>query len=175
MKRFLLAVLILSLPLIAQRPRVKRASMEAVEKAFDQRVGTLSDDPFLLLGPTRGIYLEGYGAVFTAEVNLVSGPTLNPFQPTIAPAQVEQVRAKKLERLPVLKDRMRDLLLASASQLGDVPPQEQLVLGVRLLYRSYENTGGMPSQIVMQGERASLIKAHAKTVPVESVLKVQEF
>ena len=175
MKRILLAALIVSLPLIAQKPRVKRAALEAVEKGFDQRITTISDDPFLLLGPTRGIYLEGYGAVFTAEINLVSGPTLNPFQQTIPPAQVEQVRTKKLERLPILRERMRDLLLSSASHLGDVPPQEQLVLGVRLLYRSYENTGGMPSQIIMQGERASLIKAHAKTVPAESVIKVQEF
>jgi hypothetical protein len=175
MKRILLAALILSLPLIAQKPRVKRASLEAVEKAFDQRVATISDDPFLMLGPTRGIYLEGYGAVFTAEINLVSGPTLNPFQPTIPPAQIEQVRSRKLQRLPILRERMRDLLLASASELGDVPPQEQLVLGVRLLYRSYENTGGMPSQIIMQGERASLIKAASKAVPVESALRVQEF
>ena len=46
-----------------------------MEKSLDERISKLWDDnPYLLLGTTRGVYLEGYGAVFTAEVNLVVEP-----------------------------------------------------------------------------------------------------
>ena len=46
-----------------------------MEKSLDNRIARLwQDNPFVLLGPTRGVYLDGYGAVFTAEVNLVAGP-----------------------------------------------------------------------------------------------------
>src|SRR5260370_456257 len=58
-------------------PYVKRAALIAMEKSFDQRIVRLADDPYLLVGDTRGVYLEGYGAVFTAEVNLANGPSLS--------------------------------------------------------------------------------------------------
>ncbi len=34
---------------------------------------------FDLLGTTRGVYLEGYGVVFSAELDLIVTPNLNPF------------------------------------------------------------------------------------------------
>ena len=45
---------------------VNRAAIRAMEESFDKRVLTASPDtPFDLLGTTRGVYLSGYGAVFT--------------------------------------------------------------------------------------------------------------
>ena len=75
---FLLAVPFLLLAVAASAiasdaPRVPRTTLAAAEKSLDNRfAGLWSDNPFIMLGPTRGVYLEGYGAVFTAEVNLRS-------------------------------------------------------------------------------------------------------
>ena len=43
-----------------EKPRFRRAALTAMEVSFDQRLKTLSDDPYLLVGLTRGVYLEGY-------------------------------------------------------------------------------------------------------------------
>ena len=54
-----------------------RTTLAAAEKSLDDRIaGLWGDNPLIVLGPTRGVYLEGYGAVFTAEVNLVAGPQI---------------------------------------------------------------------------------------------------
>src|ERR1700728_4101042 len=81
-------------------PRVTRPMLVAMEKSLDSRVTRLSqENPFLLLGPTRGIYLDGYGAVFTAEINLVSSPTaMLMFRPQMTKEEIEQHRQKKLSR-----------------------------------------------------------------------------
>ena len=55
--------------------RYPSAHADRPRKKLDDRVAHLSARQSVrLLGPTRGIYLDGYGAVFTAEINLVSAP-----------------------------------------------------------------------------------------------------
>lgn len=164
---------------VAEKPRFSRASLVAMEKSFDGRIRKISiDDPFDLLGNTRGIYLEGYGAVFTTEVNLVAGPTITPFHLTISKEEASRMRQKKVQRVPVLKDKMRDMLVASAASLDSVPPKEQIALGVSLFYFSWEDTAGLPSQILMQAERQKLLDVHVGRVSraaLDNIVRVQEF
>ncbi|MBI1790070.1 MAG: hypothetical protein HYR60_21265 [Acidobacteria bacterium] len=174
MKRVLLAAA-LAAALLAQRPRVKPASLTAMEKSADQHVMRLLEDPFLLLGPARGLYLEGYGAVFSAEINLVAGPTLNPFRQAISKEEVVRVHTRKLQRLPGLRQTMRETLLAAAASLDEVPAEEKIAFEVKLLAQSYEDLSGLPSRIQMQGQRAKLVEAKLGRVAAESVIKVLEF
>ena len=80
MKKLSIAFLLLTLTAAlaisaAESQRVSRAALAIAEKSLDDRIKALWDDnPLALVGATRGIYLEGYGAVFTAEVNPISGP-----------------------------------------------------------------------------------------------------
>jgi hypothetical protein len=165
----------LAVTLFAQQPRVKRASLEAMEKSADQRILHLVEDSFALLGKTRGIYLDGYGAVLTAELNLAPGPTLNPFRQSISKEDVARVRARKLERLPGLRQTMREVLLATAASLDQVPGEEKIVFGVTLMALPYEDVSGMPSQIVMLGQKNRLIEAKLGKAPVDAVVRAQEF
>lgn len=153
MRRFALFFLV-SWAIWAQRPAVSRDTMAVVEKAFDERIMKFSpDDPFDLLGTTRGVYLEGFGVVLTAEVNLVVSPGISPFHPTFTKEEIAKVRQKKLQRVQVLKQMMAEQLEKTASVLNMLPPNEQIVLGVTLLYRPWEDTTGLPRQIVMQAPR----------------------
>lgn len=139
-------------------PRVTRAALAAMEANFDKRIVTLNfEDPFDLLGATRGVYLEGYGAVFTTEVSLAIVPPITPFRRSISKDEVERVRQKKLQRLPLLKRAMREMLVASANSLSTVPPGEQIVVGVTLFYFSWEDGSGLPSQVLMQARRQTLL------------------
>jgi hypothetical protein len=158
-----------------EKPRIKRASLKAMETSFDQRIMRLADDPYLLVGLTRGVYLEGYGAVFTTEVSLYNGTAISPFRPTITKEDIAKIRAKKLERLPALRQCMRDMLLAASASLDEVPPGEQIVFGVSLLYRPEEDASGMPGQILMQGAKGKLLDAKLNRISLEQAVTAQEF
>ena len=52
----------------ATAPRVSRTVLKAVETSLTDRVKSLwVDNPFSVIGNTRGLYLEDYGAVFTID------------------------------------------------------------------------------------------------------------
>ena len=162
----------------ADRPRVSRAAVAAMEKSIDRRLEAVVESPFLLLGMTRGVYLEGYGAVFTAEVNLASGPSISPFRPKVTKDDTVKLRLNNLGRLPALKSAMREMLVAAAGSLDTVPAEERLVVGVSLFCFSWEDSSGLPSQIVMQAPRRTLLDFQTNRrdrSTLEAAVQVQEF
>jgi len=72
---------------------------------------------------------------------------------------------------------MREMLLASAASLDTVPANEQIALGVTLFYYGWEDTTGLPAQIVMQAPRQKLLDAQrgGNKAELESIVQVQEF
>lgn len=180
MKRAILLTLLLATAFgAAQRPRVSRVALAAMERTFDQRILRFDvNDPFDLLGATRGVYLEGYGAVFTAEVNLVASAVVTPFRPAPGKDQIERLRQRKLERLALLKQHMREMLLNLAASLEAVPRDEHIALGVSVFYFSWEDRTGLPSQVVMRARRQSLLSAQARRASdatLEELIRVEEF
>jgi hypothetical protein len=157
-------------------PRVTRPMLVAMEKNLDSRVTRLSqDNPFVLLGPTRGIYLDGYGAVFTAEINLVSTPAaLMMFRPQMTKEEIEAHRQKKLARLPQLKEALRQALLDSAVALETVPGEEQIVVVAMLSKYPWEDTTGLPQQIMMQASKKQLLEQRGNPAALDSVIKMTE-
>ncbi len=156
----------------AGKPVVEHAAMMTLEKSFDARILHASAaEPLDLMGNTRGIYLPGYGTVFTTQINLIVSPTLSPFRLKFTKEEISRIHARKLERLPMVRRQMREMLLASASALNTVPPGEQIVVGVSLYYFSWEDTTGLPTQIIMQGQRQKLLE---RTV-AESSIHTEEY
>ena len=160
-----------------QRPRVTRADLVGVEKKFDRAIPSMDvSDPYDLLGMTRGIYLPGYGVVFTTELNLVV-TTISPFVPELKVSDIERLHRKKLAKVPVLKQSMRKMLIDAAAELDGVPPSEQIVLGVTLFYRQFEIKDDLPRQIVMQAPRKALLDFKAgriKSEALDAVIRIQE-
>jgi hypothetical protein len=180
MRRWLVPSFLLTavVAVIAAVPRVSRDALHAMEISFDKRILTPSaDDPFELLGNTRGVYLEGYGAVFTAEVNLLLSANVSPFQPTMPKDYVMKLRQRKLQRVGILKKSMQEEMMSMASSLDTVPANERIALGVKLLYHPWEDTTGLPSQILMQAERQKLVDVqlgHASRSSLDSIIRVEE-
>ena len=147
----------------------------AMEKSFDDRITHLwNDNPFVLLGPTRGVYLDGYGAVFTTEVNLATGPTLT-MGVTLNKEDVVKHRAKKIARLPELKREMQKALAASAASLDTVPPDEQIVMVAFLSRYPWEDVTGLPAQVIMQGQKKKLLDAQrAGGQSLDAAIRVTE-
>ena len=167
MKRLLLAC-VFALPAFSDKQTVDRNLLGNLERGCNKRIETLFDDPYMLLGLTRGLYLEGYGVVLSAEVNLAITPGATPFRMAMTDDEKAALRKKKMDRLPGLKQAMRDVLVASAKSLEPMPTGEQVVVAITLLNRSFEQTQGLPSQIVMQASKQSLLTGVA-------AIKVREY
>lgn len=160
-------------PAAPQRAKVTRAALAPIESSFDARIGNPSQqDPFDLLGNTRGVYLEGYGAVFTAEANLIVLP-LSPFRPALTKEEIANVHRRKLAKLEVLKKALRDLMIGAAASLGGVPPDERIAVSVTLFYYSWEQRTGLPAQLVLHAPRAALLKGAGPAL--DAALKIEEF
>lgn len=176
MRRIFLLMLVACTLLAAQ---VSRSLVGAVEIAMNKRVEALfPGEQYLLLGHTHGVYLDGFGCVFTTRVNLAEGPGLSPFRPQLPESERAALHKKKLERLPALRLAMREMLVNAALVMDPVPPSEKLVLSVSLLNMPHEDVSGLPAQIVMQAERRVLVdfmNAKADKTALQAAIQVREY
>jgi hypothetical protein len=125
-----------------------------VETDLDRRISaTGGADPCVVRGFNRGVYVSGFGAVFTSEVDLANAVGLGPFKSTITPQEKEQTHKRKMAHVPQLEQSMRDMVRATAAALKDLPENEQIVVAVRLIYHNWEDTTGLPGQIIMRMDR----------------------
>ncbi len=148
-----------------EKPRVPRQTLADVERRLDTKLASLggANDPMDVLGASRGIYLDGYGAVFTVEASLIITPGLNPFHTMMTEPEKAKVHQRKLDRLPMLKQAMRDAWRDSATALTAIPDNQQVVIAVRLLYLPWEDTRGLPGEIVMKGDRRAAVTGAVQT------------
>jgi hypothetical protein len=139
--------------------RIAPQTFRDLEKRFDTRLETLvpnANEPVDVLGPTRGVYVDGCCIVFTTVVNLVRAQELSPFLREIPQQLADQVHQRRMERLPLLEKAMDEMLHAMAMTFIQVPSDQRVVLAVRLYYASWEDTTGMPAQIMMRATRAGV-------------------
>jgi len=177
-KPFLLLVIAAS-AMASDAPRVPRNTLAATERKLDNSFTKLwSDNPFVVLGPTRGVYLEGYGAVFTAEVNLVAGPVLGIMTPPMTKQDIAIHKQKKIARIPELKKALAKALaeVAASPEMATVPPEEQIVLVAFLSHFPWEDLDGLPAQIMMQGSKKQLMDAqHQGGAALESAIHAVQY
>ncbi len=174
-------VALLTLLLVSMMPaaepsgaKVSRAALTPLETSFDGRITRPGqEDPFDLLGNTRGVYLAGYGVVLTAEVNLIMAPPVTPFRPAAVKQDVVSLHKRKVAKLEVLKKAMRELMVNAASSLSELPPGEKVVVAVTLFYYSWEQRAGLPSQILMQAPKSALTGGSGAAL--DAALKTEEF
>jgi hypothetical protein len=163
----------------ATESRVSRASIQAVEGSVDQTLKAPSSDPYELFGLTRGTYLEGYGTLFTFEVDLISPGgflTVGPFGSPLTPDQQAKLRDRKLKKLPELKETMRSLITNASSTLEGLPPNERIAMEAILLNIPGEKSSKeIPRRIFMSAQKQTLLDAKANhATPAELAAIVEE-
>jgi hypothetical protein len=155
-----------------EAPRVDRAQMEKAEKSLDATLLRFTtDNSHTLIGLTRGIYLEGVGAVLTAEVILVNAP-VNIMHPLPTKAEIVQMHKKKLERIPILKKVLKDALVSAAGTLDTIPDDEQVVIAVILPRFTFEDAAGLPVQVTVQAPKKKLLES--KGAALDALIRVTE-
>jgi hypothetical protein len=153
---------------------VTRAALETLERAVDEKYEkTMPEDQFFMLGATRGVYLDGYGVVFTTEVELSPSAAPNPFRPAYGRGEKMLLREKKLHRITELKKSMREMLYRIAASLEIAPP-EMIAVAVTLPYFHWENSEGMARRLIMTADRKTALEAKAGSPVAAAAIKIQE-
>ncbi len=148
----------------AKPPRPSLITIYNIERSFDDKLRTLgAPNTVDLLGATRGLYLDGYGAVFTAEIGLVSPPAIYPFHPAISPEEKQLLHRTKVERLPKLRDLVKEMARSIAAGLPSMPDTQQIVVAVRLDYRNWEDTTGLPGMVMVKADRHSALTGNLQS------------
>lgn len=160
---------------VADAPRVSRPLLRSIEKNLDERIGRLwPDTPVAVVGPTRGVYLDGYGAVFTTEVNMAS-EGISLMHLALTPQDKARVHSEKIKRLPQLKKLLQEALVDSAGSLDPVPLDEQVVMEVDLDRYMWEAPGGYPAEVIMQAPRRKLLDLKGShNAGIDNVIRVTE-
>jgi hypothetical protein len=131
-----------------------------VEKDLDQRIFRIwNDNPMAVVGSSRGVYLPGFGILFSVEMNMVTAPGGGLMGAPLTDADKVALHKKKIERLPQLKAAMKDILVAVASQLDPIPANEQIVIAAILPRSTWEESGGVPIQLTAQAAKQDLVSA----------------
>jgi hypothetical protein len=155
--------------------KVTRPSLRSMEKSLDERLSTLwPDNPVTVVGPTRAVYLEGYGAVFTAELSLANeGVSL--MHLTLTPQDKAAVVKKKTERVPQLEKFLKEALVGAAASLDTVPPNELMVIQVVLDRFTWEEAPTYPAEMIVQATRQKLLDVkRANGVGMDAAIRLTE-
>ncbi len=143
----------------ATTPRVSGNVLKAVELSLDDRMKSLwPENPFSLIRLTRGLYLDGYGAVFTVDVSPVLSTT-SMMHPTVTKDEVVKAHKVRGERIEQLRTAMRLAVADAASSLEPVPADDQVTLVVYLQHHEWEDISGMPGQLTFRGKKKALVDA----------------
>jgi hypothetical protein len=65
--------------------------------------------------------------------------------------------------MPLLQAAMKEMMRDMAAAFTQVPAGQQMVLVVRLYYGPWEDTAGMPAQVIMRASRASAAAGKVET------------
>ena len=173
-KSFVLPLILVSAAYAAagETPRVNRAQMEIVEKGLDATLQRLTpDSTSTLIGPSRGVHLDGVGVVLTAEVILINAP-VSIMRPLPTKEELVQMHKTKITRVPELKKILKEALVSAATTLDTVPPDEQIMIAVIIPRFSFEDAAGVPVQVTVQASKRKLLES--KGAALDAVIKITE-
>jgi hypothetical protein len=145
------------------QPRFSFDVIRNLEKDFENKLEGASQDRMKVIGAVRGLYLPGYGLVFTAEMDLAMTPIAGGlFKREISPGERSDIHKKKLEQLPLVQQLMREMAASAAQKVDMMPESERIVVAVRFWYQGWEDQTRLPTQITMSGDRKSVMSGLVK-------------
>jgi len=175
--------LLLAFSLPAQPPATDyaalRGQMRVLEKVVDEILGQTFSSPFGLLEKTKGAYLEGFGVVFTLQVNLYSLRITNPMAVRpLTPEELEKVQQIKRERIATIKRVLPRLLADHTGSLRALKEEDSVAVVVHLFDVNPPAGKPLPAQLVLQVKKLDLDRYWARQLSFEELvarIKLAEF
>ena len=149
-----------------------RTQLQVFQDLLNRNIRQAFATPFSLLQDTKGSYLPNFGAVFHLEVNLHPLRLITPFdmRPYTA-EELEKARDSKLERVRQLKSQLSAFLLEQGGRLSEIPADQNVAIVVHLFNLPSEQTESLPTQLVIETSRGTLLEAQAQRLSAEEFRK----
>lgn len=150
-------------------------SLRSAERAIAGRFDAV---PMRIIGRVRGGRLEDFGAVFLFEVNVAPMANVSPFRPAYSEDELRGLNETKRASVDELEKIGLEMLVEAARRLGTIPPDEQVALVIALFHFTWEDTAGLPSQLVLQARRSLLLDRAADRVSAAELagqVKIKRF
>ncbi len=138
-----------------------RDGLRSTERAI---AGRFDASPMRMIGRVRGGRLEEFGAVFLFELNVVPMANVSPFRPAYSEDELRSLNKKKRAGVDDLEKIGLELLVEVAGRLEAIPPDEHVGLVIALFHFTWEDTAGLPSQLVFEARRSLLLDRAADRV-----------
>ena len=152
--------------------RALKVQLQVFQDIVNRNIQQSFEQPFTLLQDAKGSYLPHFGAVFQLEVNLHPMRLISPFDMRpYTPEELRKARDAKLQRVRELKALLGALLLEHGVKLSEVPPDQGVAIVVHLFNLPSEQSEGLPTQLVMETNRATLLDAQAQRMTVAEFQK----
>jgi len=147
----------------SDKPAVPLETIRALEREMDARIAATGTpgDVCVVQAPTRGFYLTGLGAVFTAEVSLAATPgAALLFGAPVGAEQKARIHKSKLAHIPMLEQTLQAMVLSLVgSPALKLAENEQVVVAIRFFDLTWEDRSNLPVQMVARLEhRGAAIK-----------------
>jgi len=145
---------------------------DALLKMFEAR-------PFMILGEPKSTYLEGFGVVVHAELNLYPVAVLSPFTSKQAlDNEIKLEQEQKPLRLKELRNRLREVLAEQGTALTQLSSEENVAIVIHLF--NVRQQANIPGQVVAQAKRHALLELRARGAAPEPaalarVVSLREF
>ncbi len=144
-------------------PPFDRVAVGSMEEQLENRIKKVDlNDPVQLMGACAGVYVPGYGMVFTLPVVLATTPTLSPFHVIITKSDVENVHKRKLAHVPLLKKALAEMLVNAYKGTSNLPAGDKIALAVRVFYLDWEDKSELPSLIVVSADRTAALAGNVQ-------------
>ncbi len=114
--------------------------------------------------------------MLSSFVNLAYWQEPSPYRPPFTPQEKATLREKKIQKIPILEQHMRDVMseTAASSDIDSVPANERVIVGVTLFYFIWEDSSGLPRQITMSAEKQKLLQARRDKLDLATVIQEQK-
>ena len=154
--------------------RALKVQLQVFQDIVNRNIQQSFEQPFTLLQDAKGSYLPHFGAVFHMEVNLHPLRLISPFDMRpYTPEELRKARDAKLQRVRELKALLGALLLEHGVKLSEVPPDQGVAIVVHLFNLPSEQSEGLPTQLVIETNRATLLDAQAQRMTVAEFQKTE--
>lgn len=121
---------------------------------------------YALVQPTRSVYLEGFGVIFTLEVSLEE-----PRSPFFSPKSPEQVRALVGQRLKDIRGKLMDVVQQKTSTIASLPPAESVVIVMYLANYNPADLPDLPATIVTSLKKQDALDAKSNLITATELLR----
>lgn len=171
-----LAVALLGITVAPAAPASDYAALKRNIEVFEGILNTILaqnfPDPFTILEKPRGVYLDGYGALFSFEIDISTVKQATLFSP--ARATAEEEKKAFAERLPKLKGVLQKTLADHGDSLAALSSGEQVAIAGHLFNSGVLSAPLTLKTVLVRTPKKNILDFKAGRVTYEELKKRME-